>query len=69
MKKLLVALIAAAFAATSFAQAPKAADPAPATKTEKSEKKAKAKGEKKAKAKGEKKAKSEKSSMEKKDSK
>jgi Ni/Co efflux regulator RcnB len=57
MKKLLVALIAAAFAATSFAQAPKAADPAPATKSEKkSEKKAKAKGEKKAKAKSDKKA-------------
>jgi hypothetical protein len=45
MKKLLVALIAAAFAATAFAQAPKSA-PAPAAKTEKSDKKAKAKTEK-----------------------
>jgi Ni/Co efflux regulator RcnB len=50
MKKLLVALIAAAFAATAFAQAPKSTEPAPATKTEKSDKKAKAKGEKKAKS-------------------
>jgi Ni/Co efflux regulator RcnB len=70
MNKLLVALIAAAFTAGAYAQAPKAADPAPATKAEKSEKKAKAKGEKKAKAKGEKKAKSaDKGAMEKKDSK
>jgi Ni/Co efflux regulator RcnB len=60
MKKLLVALIAAAFAATSFAQAPKAADPAPqADKAEKksaTKKSTKAKGEKKAKAKSDKKA-------------
>jgi Ni/Co efflux regulator RcnB len=55
MKKLLVALIAAAFAATAFAQAPKS-EPAPAAKTEKSDKKAKAKTEKKAKAKSEKKS-------------
>jgi Ni/Co efflux regulator RcnB len=51
MKKLLVAMIAAAFAATAFAQAPKS-DPAPAPKAEKSEKaakKSKAKSEKKAK--------------------
>jgi len=63
-KKLLVTLIASAFAATAFAQAPKSdtapkapaateakkdATPAP---TAKGEKKAKAKGEKKAKAKG-----------------
>jgi hypothetical protein len=60
MKKLLVALIAAAFAATSFAQAPKAADQAP--KAEKAQKKsaekkpAKAKSEKKAKAQSDKKA-------------
>ena len=55
MKKLLVALIAAAFAATAFAQAPKSEPTAPAAKTEK---KAKAKTEKKAKPKTEKKAKS-----------
>jgi hypothetical protein len=65
MKKLLVAMIAAAFAATAFAQAPKS-EPAPATKTEKSdkktEKKAKAKTEKKAKAKSDTKAKSDKKS-------
>jgi Ni/Co efflux regulator RcnB len=53
MKKLLVALIAAAFAATAFAQAPKS-ESAPAAKTQKSEKKAKAKTEKKAKAKSDK---------------
>lgn len=47
MKKLLVALIAAAFAATAFAQAPKATEPAPAAKTEKKAK-AKPKTEKKA---------------------
>jgi Ni/Co efflux regulator RcnB len=49
MKKLLVALIAAAFAATAFAQAPKSTE-APATKAEKSEKSTKAKSEKKAKS-------------------
>jgi Ni/Co efflux regulator RcnB len=71
MKKLLVALIAAAFAATAFAQAPKSTEPAPATKTEKkSDKKAKAKGEKKAKAKSDKKSTDKKAGgMEKKDSK
>jgi len=68
MKKLLVALIAAAFAATAFAQAPKSTEPA--TKTEKSDKKAKAKGEKKAKAKSDKKSTDKKAGgMEKKDSK
>ena len=57
MKKLLVVLLASAFAATAFAQAPKS-EPAPKTekKAEKTEKKAKAKGEKKAKAKADKKA-------------
>jgi len=53
MKKLLVALIAAAFTAGAYAQttpAPKSDPAAPATKAEKSEKKAKAKGEKKAKS-------------------
>ena len=57
LKKLLVTLIASAFALTAFAQAPKS-DTAPAspTATEKKADKA-AKGEKKA-AKGEKKAKS-----------
>ena len=61
MKKLLVTLIASAFAVTAFAQAPKS-DTAPkapaATEAKKDAAKApKAKGEKKAKAKGEKKAK------------
>ena len=57
LKKLLVSLVASAFALTAFAQAPKS-DTAPAspTATEKKADKA-AKGEKKA-AKGEKKAKS-----------
>ena len=63
MNKLIVALIAAAFTAGAYAQAPKSDGP-PATKAEKSEKKAKAKSEKKAKS--SKKAKSDKS-MEKKD--
>jgi Ni/Co efflux regulator RcnB len=51
MKKLLVALIAVAFTAGAYAQAPKPeGTPDPATKSEKAEKKAKkAKGEKKAK--------------------
>ena len=72
-KKLLVTLIASAFAVTAFAQAPKSdtapkapaateakKDGAPAPKAAKGEKKAttKAKGEKKAKAKGKGKAKS-----------
>ena len=55
MNKLLVTLLASAFAVTAFAQAPKS-DTAPKapTKTEKkTEKKAKAKGEKKSKAKAE----------------
>jgi hypothetical protein len=61
VKKLLVTLIASAFAVTAFAQAPKS-DTAPkapaATEAKKDAAKApKAKGEKKAKAKGEKKAK------------
>jgi Ni/Co efflux regulator RcnB len=55
MKKLLVVLLASAFAATAFAQAPKS-DPAPKTEKKAAEKKAKAKGEKKSKAKAEKKA-------------
>lgn len=60
LKKLLVSLIASAFALTAFAQAPKS-DTAPKSpaatekkadgKTAKGEKKAKAKGEKKSKAK------------------
>jgi len=71
MKKLLVALIAAAFAATAFAQAPKS-EPAPAA--QKTEKKAKAKTEKKPKAKSDKKSTAKKpadksGSMEKKDGK
>src|SRR3954469_23984961 len=72
-KKLLVTLIASAFAATAFAQAPKSdtapkapaateakkdATPAPKAKGEKKATTAKAKGEKKAKAKGKGKAKS-----------
>ena len=71
MKKLLVALIAAAFTMGAYAQAPKSDPASPATKTEKSEKKAKAKTEKKAKAKSDTKAKSDKKSggMEKKDTK
>lgn len=62
MKKLLVALLASAFAFTAFAQTPKSdtAPKAPASaekkSDKKSEKKAKAKGEKKSKAKAEKKA-------------
>ena len=54
MKKLLVVLLASAFATTAFAQAPKS-DAAPKAE-KKTEKKAKAKGEKKSKAKAEKKA-------------
>jgi hypothetical protein len=56
MKKLLVALLASAFALTAFAQAPKSdtAPKAPAAE-KKTEKKAKAKTEKKSKAKAEKK--------------
>ena len=50
MKKLLVALIAAAFTVGAYAQTPKSDPASPATKTEKSEKKAKAKTEKKAKS-------------------
>jgi Ni/Co efflux regulator RcnB len=46
MKKLLVALIAAAFTAGAYAQAPKS-DTAPATKTEKSDKAQKKSTEKK----------------------
>jgi Ni/Co efflux regulator RcnB len=68
MKKLLVAMIAAAFAATAFAQAPKS-ETAPAPKAEKSEKaakKSKAKSEKKAKKAP---AKKSEGSMEKKDTK
>jgi Ni/Co efflux regulator RcnB len=61
MKKLLVALIAAAFAATAFAQAPKSTE-APATKAEKSEKSTKAKSEKSAKSTKSTKAKSDKKS-------
>jgi Ni/Co efflux regulator RcnB len=58
MKKLLVTLIASAFAVTAFAQAPKS-DTAPKAPAGAEAKKdtAPAKGEKKAKAKGEKKAK------------
>ena len=57
MKKLLVAVLASAFALTAFAQAQKS-DTAPKAPTaeKKTEKKAKAKGEKKSKAKAEKKA-------------
>ena len=61
MKKLLVALIAAAFAATSFAQAPKS-EPAPATKTEKSDKAAAKKSTDKKSTKSKSKAKSDKKS-------
>src|SRR3954468_5241241 len=58
LKKLIVTLIASAFALTAFAQAPKSDTTSPAaTKSEKMDKKA-AKGEKKAKSKGEKKSKS-----------
>ncbi len=58
MNKLLVTLLASAFAVTAFAQAPKSDTPAkaPTSAEKKSEKKAKAKGEKKSKAKAEKKA-------------
>jgi Ni/Co efflux regulator RcnB len=58
MNKLLVTLLASAFAITAFAQAPKSdtAPKAPASAEKKTEKKAKAKGEKKSKAKAEKKA-------------
>ena len=58
MKKLLVMLLASAFAATAFAQAPKS--PEGTSGAPKTEKKAEKKTEKKAKAKGEKKAKAEK---------
>jgi Ni/Co efflux regulator RcnB len=58
LKKIIVTLIASAFALTAFAQAPKSDTTSPApTKSEKMDKKA-AKGEKKAKSKGEKKSKS-----------
>src|SRR5206468_10440369 len=59
MKKLLVALIASAFAFTAFAQAPKSdtAPKAPAGTEAKKDSTKPAKGEKKAKAKGEKKGK------------
>jgi Ni/Co efflux regulator RcnB len=60
MKKLLVALIAAAFTMGAYAQAPKSDPATPAAKTEKSATKAKAKTEKKAKAKTDTKAKSDK---------
>lgn len=58
MNKLLVTLLASAFAITAFAQAPKSdtAPKAPTSAEKKTEKKAKAKGEKKSKAKAEKKA-------------
>ena len=60
MKKLLVALLASAFALTAFAQTPKSdtAPKAPASAEKKTEKKgkAKAKAEKKSKAKAEKKS-------------
>ena len=60
MKKLLVALLASAFAFTAFAQAPKSdtAPKAPTSAEKKSDKKGKgkAKAEKKSKAKAEKKA-------------
>jgi hypothetical protein len=53
MNKLLVTLLASAFAVTAFAQAPKSdtAPKAPASAEKKTEKKAKAKAEKKSKAK------------------
>ena len=57
LKKLIVTLIASAFALTAFAQSSTTAPSAPAPAEKKMDKKA-AKGEKKAKSKGEKKSKS-----------